>query len=125
MKPVRYNEQRDDLDYLFDLAEKVDDPGDSVALRSARFTTASRHRCTTACCTWRHIFPDRRSICRLIRRGIRGTTRSSCFRGSALLAFDTRNDQILWWDTLIPKEGCRCLLHDEERGLALRHELSA
>jgi hypothetical protein len=40
-----------------------------------------------------------------------------CFRGSALLAFDTRVDQVLWWDTLIPKEGCRCLLHDEERGL--------
>src|SRR5271166_7137013 len=29
VKPVRYNEQRDGLDYLFDLAEKVDDPGDS------------------------------------------------------------------------------------------------
>jgi hypothetical protein len=40
-----------------------------------------------------------------------------CFRGSALVAFDTSNDQVLWWDTLIPKEGCRCLLHDEERGL--------
>ena len=40
-----------------------------------------------------------------------------CFRGSALLAFDTRTDQVLWWDTMIPKEGCRCLLHDEERGL--------
>jgi hypothetical protein len=29
VKLVRYNEQCDDLDYLFDLAEKVDDPGDS------------------------------------------------------------------------------------------------
>src|SRR5271157_2730626 len=28
VKPVRYNEQRDDLDYLFNLAEKVNDPGD-------------------------------------------------------------------------------------------------
>ncbi len=34
-----------------------------------------------------------------------------------MLAYDTRKDQVLWWDTLIPKEGCRCLLHDEERGL--------
>jgi hypothetical protein len=40
-----------------------------------------------------------------------------CFRGSALLAYDTKTDQVRWWDTLIPKEGCRCLLHDEERGL--------
>src|SRR5262249_26874986 len=29
VKPVRYNEQRDDLNYLFNLADKVDDPGDS------------------------------------------------------------------------------------------------
>src|ERR1700739_1072451 len=29
VKPVRYNEQRDELEYLFDLAEKVEDPGDS------------------------------------------------------------------------------------------------
>src|SRR3974377_975333 len=29
VKPTRYNEQHDDLDYLFDLAEVVDDPGDS------------------------------------------------------------------------------------------------
>src|SRR3954468_24489082 len=27
--PVRYNEEHDNLDYLFDLAEKVDDPGDT------------------------------------------------------------------------------------------------
>jgi len=39
------------------------------------------------------------------------------FRGAALLAFDTQHDRVLWWDTMIPKEGCRCLLHDEERGL--------
>jgi hypothetical protein len=40
-----------------------------------------------------------------------------CFRGAALLAYDTQKDEVLWWDTLIPKEGCRCLLLDEERGL--------
>ena len=22
---------------------------------------------------------------------------------------------MLWWDTMLPKEGCRCLLHNEER----------
>ena len=33
------------------------------------------------------------------------------------LAFDTATDEMLWWDTLIPREGCRCLLIDEERGL--------
>lgn len=34
-----------------------------------------------------------------------------------MLAFDTRKDQVLWWDTLIPKEGCRCMALDEERGM--------
>src|SRR6516162_2392966 len=29
VKPVRYNERRDDLDYLFNLAETVEDPADS------------------------------------------------------------------------------------------------
>jgi hypothetical protein len=40
-----------------------------------------------------------------------------CFRGSALVAYDVKTDQVLWWDTLFPKEGCRCLLHDEDAGL--------
>src|ERR1700687_1419627 len=79
VKPVRYNEQRDDLDYLFDLAEKVDDPGDSGVLRSARSITASRLRCTMTCCTWQHIFQVRPSICLFIRRGTPGTTRSVAF----------------------------------------------
>ena len=33
------------------------------------------------------------------------------------MAFDTKTNQVLWWDTLVPKEGCRCLAFDEERGL--------
>ncbi len=34
-----------------------------------------------------------------------------------MLAFDTKTDKVLWRDTLLPKEGCRCLALDEERGL--------
>jgi len=40
-----------------------------------------------------------------------------CFRGAVILAYDTKKDEVKWSDTLYPKEGCRCLLHDEERGL--------
>jgi hypothetical protein len=40
-----------------------------------------------------------------------------CFLGSALVAFDTRKNEVAWYDTLIPKEGCRCLCFDEARGL--------
>ena len=38
-----------------------------------------------------------------------------CFRGAGLVAYDTGREEILWWDTLFPKEGCRCLLHDPDR----------
>src|SRR5512146_607776 len=71
--------------------------------RNARFTTALRLPWRTGSSTWQRIFRGRRLTSRRIRRG------------SALLAFDTKKDQVLWWDTMIPKEGCRCLLHDEER----------
>jgi len=40
-----------------------------------------------------------------------------CFRGSALVAYDTRKDEILWWDTMMPQEGCRNLTLDEELGV--------
>jgi hypothetical protein len=117
VKPVRYNEKRDELDYLFDLAEKVNDPGDSGRASQCKIHYSfapSMHDGVLYMAThlsgppidlpayspWYSWHDEKR-----------------CFRGSALLAFDTRTDQVLWWDTLIPKEGCRCLLHDEERGL--------
>ena len=117
VKPVRYNEQRDDLDYLFDLAEKVDDPSDS-----GRATQCKIHY---------SFVPSMSDGVLYMATHLSGPPidlpsyspwyswhdPKRCFRGSALLAFDTRKDQVLWWDTLIPKEGCRCLLHDEERRL--------
>ncbi|MBZ5582415.1 MAG: hypothetical protein LAQ30_09485 [Acidobacteriia bacterium] len=106
VKPVRYNEQRDDLDYLFDLAEKVEDPADSGrATMSDGVLYMATHLSgppidLPSYSPWYSWHDPKR-----------------CFRGAALLAFDTRKDQVLWWDTLIPKEGCRCLLHDEDRRL--------
>lgn len=117
VKVVRYNEETNSLDYLFDLAEMVDDPPES-----GRATQCKIHYSFVssiddgilymathlsgppidqpAYSPWRSWHDERR-----------------CFRGSALLALDTKTDDVLWWDTLIPKEGCRCLLHDEEHGL--------
>ncbi len=40
-----------------------------------------------------------------------------CFRGAALIAYDTNKESVQWSDTLYPKEGCRTLLIDESRGL--------
>ena len=117
MKVVRYNEKTDSLDYLFDLAEMVDDPpesgratqckihysfvpsmGDGILYMATHLSGPPIDQ--PAYSPWRSWHDERR-----------------CFRGSALLALDTKTDDVLWWDTLIPKEGCRCLLHDEERGL--------
>lgn len=117
VKLVRYNEQRDALDYLFDLDEMVDDPRDSGRATQCKIHYSfapSMHDGVMYMAThlsgppidqpayspWKSWHDPER-----------------CFRGSALLAFDTRSDRVLWWDTLLPKEGCRCLLHDEERGL--------
>ena len=117
VKVVRYNEETDSLDYLFDLAEMVDDPpesgratqckihysfvpsiGDGILYMATHLSGPPIDQ--PAYSPWRSWHDERR-----------------CFRGSALLALDTKTDDVLWWDTLIPKEGCRCLLHDEERGL--------
>jgi hypothetical protein len=117
VKPVRYNEQTDRLDFLFNLAEKVDDPGDTGHATQCKIHYSFAPSMSDGVLymathlsgppidlpvynPW-HSWHDEKRL----------------FRGSALLAFDTRTDQVLWWDTLIPKEGCRCLLHDEERRL--------
>ncbi len=117
VKPVRYNEQRDDLDYLFDLAEKVEDPGDS-----GRATQCKIHY---------SFAPSMADGIMYMATHLSGPPidlpsyspwyswhdPKRCFRGAALLAYDTRKDEVAWWDTLFPKEGCRCLLHDEDRRL--------
>lgn len=117
VKVVRYNETSDALDYLFDLDQLVGDPRDSGRATQCKIHYSfapSMHDGILYMAThlsgppidqpayspWRSWHDPKR-----------------CFRGSALLAWDTRTDQALWSDTLIPKEGCRCLVIDEERSL--------
>ena len=111
----RYNRQTDAVDYLFDLDEKVNDPRDSGRATQCKihysFASSSKEGILymathlsgppidlPAYSPWNFWHNPER-----------------CFRGAALLAFDTRTDQVLWSDTLIPKEGCRCLLLDDQR----------
>ena len=115
VKPVRFNEQIDDFDYIFDLATAVGDPGDS-----GRASQCKIHYSFT---------PSMADGIMYMATHLSGPPidlpsyspwyswhdAKRCFRGSALVAYDTRKDQVAWWDTLIPKEGCRCLLHDEDR----------
>ncbi len=117
VKVVRYNEEMDSLDYLFDLADVVDDPPDS-----GRATQCKIHYSFVPSISDGILYMATHLSGPPIDLPIYSPwyfwhDERRCFRGSALVAFDTRKDEILWWDTLIPKEGCRCLLHDEERGL--------
>ncbi|HOA75795.1 MAG TPA: hypothetical protein PL151_03240 [Phycisphaerae bacterium] len=117
VKVVRYNEQTDALDYLFTLDEMVDDPHDS-----GRATQCKIHYSFVPSMSDGVLYMATHLSGPPIDQPAYSPWRSwhdekRCFRGSALLAFDTKTDRVLWWDTLIPKEGCRCLLHDEERHL--------
>jgi hypothetical protein len=117
VRVVRYNEKTDSLDYLFDVAEVVDDPPES-----GRATQCKIHY---------SFVPSMSDGILYMATHLSGPPidqivyspwfswhdEARCFRGSALLALDTNTDEVFWWDTLIPREGCRCLLHDEERGL--------
>jgi hypothetical protein len=117
VKLVRYAEDTDSLEYLFDLDEMVEDPRDS-----GRATQCKIHY---------SFAPSTSDGILYMATHLSGPPidlpayspwnfwhdPERCFRGSALLAFDTVSDKVLWWDTLIPKEGCRCLLHDEQRGV--------
>lgn len=116
-KVVRYDEDGDRLKYLFDMDEMVSDPRDS-----GRATQCKIHY---------SFAPSMGDGVLYMATHLSGPpidqpayspwgfwhNPERCFRGSALLAFDTRKDKVLWWDTLIPKEGCRCLAIDEEYGL--------
>ena len=115
VKVARYNEQKDALDYLFSLDEMVNDPGDS-----GRATQCKIHYSFAPSMSDGILYMATHLSGPPIDQPAYSPWLSwhdpkRCFRGSALLAFDTKKDQVLWWDTLIPKEGCRCLLHDEER----------
>jgi len=117
VKLVRYNQEHDRVDYLFDLDEKVDDPRDS-----GRATQCKIHYSFAPSLSDRILYMATHLSGPPIDLPAYSPWKfwhdpERCFRGSALLALDTRTDEVLWWDTMIPKEGCRCLLLDEERGL--------
>lgn len=117
VKVVRYNEQTDSLEYLFDVDEVVDDPFDS-----GRATQCKIHYSFAPSMSDGILYMATHLSGPPIDQPAYSPWRSwhdkeRCFRGSALIAFDTRTDKVLWWDTMIPKEGCRCLLYDEKRGL--------
>ena len=117
VKLVRYNDETDSLEYLFDLDEVVDDPRDS-----GRATQCKIHYSFAPSMSDGILYMATHLSGPPIDLPAYSPWSSwhdpeRCFRGAALVAFDTRNDEALWWDTLIPKEGSRCMAHDEKNGL--------
>lgn len=115
VKLVRYNDRTDALDYLFDLDQVTDDPWNS-----GRATQCKIHYSFAPSLSDGILYMATHLSGPPYDQPLYSPWRSwhdqqRCFRGSALVAFDTRTDRVLWWDTLLPKEGCRCLAYDEER----------
>jgi len=117
VKVVRYNEEKDSLDYLFDVAQAVNDPPDSGRATQCKihYSFAPSRKTGIMYCAshlsgppkgWKYFSPWES-----------WHDKKHAFRGAALVAYDTRGDRIAWYDTLIPKEGCRCLALDDERDM--------
>lgn len=117
VRVARYNEATDALDCLFDLSELVDDRPESGRASQCKIHYSfapSMHDGVLYMAT--HLSApaiDRTAYLPWVD----WHDPQRCFRGSALVAYDTRQDKVLWWDTIMPREGCRCLVLDEERGL--------
>ena len=117
VKVLRYNEQTDSLDHLFDMDKMVDDPPESC-----RASQCKIHYCFVPSMHDGIMYMATHLSAPPIDQPFYSPLGSwhdpkHCFRGAVLLAYDTKKDEVLWWETMLPKEGCRCLLHDEERGL--------
>ena len=113
---TRYDDQKDIFENLFDMDTVVDDPRDSGRATQCKIhysfaPSVSDHRLYMAT----HLSgpPAGETF---YNPWLSWHDPKRCFRGSALVAYDVKTDQVLWWDTLFAKEGCRCLLHDEEAG---------
>lgn len=117
VKIVRYDEKTDSLEYLFDMDRVVDDPANSGRATQCKVHygfAPSMHNNVLYIAT--HLSAPAFDMPTYSPwRAWHDSAR--CFRGSALVAYDTRREEILWWDTMLPKEGCRCLAHDEERAV--------
>jgi hypothetical protein len=115
VKIVRYNDESDSLEYLVDVPKVLNDPVDS-----GRGTQCKIHY---------SFAPSKRDGILYSATHLSGPPidleayspwrmwhdKKRCFRGAGLIAYDTTQDQVLWSDIMLPKEGCRCLAIDEKR----------
>jgi len=113
---TRYNDTFDRVDYLLELDKVVNDPRDSGRATQCKVHYSfapSMHDGIMYMATHLSGAP----IGHQVYSPWHSWYKSEVFRGSALIAFDTNTDKVLWYETMLPKQGCRCLCHDEELGV--------
>lgn len=117
VKVMRYDRTRDKLELLFDVAEAVNDPPDSGRATQCKihYSFAASPKTGLLFCGTHLSGPPIGH--RIYSPWASWHDEKVCFRGAALIAYDTRENRVAWFDTLIPKEGCRCLALDDERDL--------
>jgi len=113
---ARYNAKKDALDYVFDVGQAADDPPDSGRATQCKihYSFAPSERDGILYAATHASAPARGDFFFNVNADW-GDERKA-FRGSVLVAYDTREDRVLWGRPFIPREGCRCLAYDEERG---------
>jgi len=113
---VRYDEDADRLEYLFDVDEVTGDLRDSGRATQCKIHYSFAPSPATGllyCAT--HLSGPPKGEKRYCAWGAWHDPKRA-FRGAMLVAYDTKKNDVAWWELMIPKEGCRCLALDEERG---------
>ncbi len=112
---VRYNDATDSLDPLFDMDEATGDLRDSGRATQCKihysFAPAARSGLLYAAT---HLSGPAKGA-RFYDAWAGWHDAAHGFRGAYLVAWDTRTDEVVRSELMIPHEGCRCLCLDEER----------
>lgn len=113
---VRYRERTDSLEYLFDMDEVSGDLRDSGRATQCKihysFAPSARDGILYAATHLSGAPKGEQSYCPW--SSWHDPVRA--FKGSFVAAYDTAREEVAWCALMIPKEGCRCLCLDEERG---------
>ncbi len=114
---VRYNDEADRLDTILDIPEVVGEPRESGRATQCKIHYSfAPSKADGILYMATHLSAPGYKRRRYSAWGDWKDDRTS-FPGAVLVAYDTTRDEVAWCDRLFPREGCRCLALDEERGL--------
>ena len=112
---ARYNDEQDALEYVLDAADIPQDPPSAGRAAQCKihygFAPSPREGILYAAT---HASAPGAGEHHFNVNADWGDERKA-FLGSILMAYDTREERMLWSRVFIPREGCRCLAYDDER----------